>query len=325
MRKKLLGLLNQDAGMVAVAAAMGLVAFLASAALALDMGHLLSVQNELQRAADAGAMAGARGLWPGTLPIIASTPPPDCTTAQNRALSAATNPGNQVDGGTSVSADVTVQVGRWNYNTKTFTPGCSSNTNAVQVTIQRNNIHTMFAAFLGMATTNRTATSTAVMDFAQGVGKGAMPIAISLTYAAPGQILFIDFNPEGKGGWFAAPPDSASAQTFQNYVDQGSCPPLNVGNLISLANGTDASVLHDLKDKLQAQGSTWDTVLPVVNTEVFNQSEPIVGFLPFRITAVDDTGNPKGVTGTVLGLLESATAAPGGLNYGVLAPPKMVN
>ena len=75
MRKKLRGLLNQDAGMVAVAAAMGLVAFLASAALALDMGHLLSVQNELQRAADAGAMAGARGLLPGTLPIIASTPP----------------------------------------------------------------------------------------------------------------------------------------------------------------------------------------------------------------------------------------------------------
>jgi hypothetical protein len=163
------------------------------------------------------------------------------------------------------------------------------------------------------------------MDFAQGVGKGAMPIAISLTSTAPGQILFIDFNQTGQGGWFADPPDSASAQTFQKYIDQGACPPLHVGDLITLSNGTDTSVLHDLKAKLQAQAGTWDTVLPVVNTNVFNQTEPIVGFLPFRITDVQDTGNPKGVTGTVLGLLESATASPGGINCGVLAPAKMVN
>ncbi len=330
MRKKMRGLLDQDSGMVAVAAALGMVVLLGSAALALDIGHLASVKNELQRAAEAGALAGARGLWPPndlypTLPIISSSPAPDCTTAQTRALNTAINAGNKVDGAALTSGNGTVQVGRWDYGMKTFTSGCSASTNAVQVTIQKNGINHMFAQILGMSPANQTATATAVMDFAQGVSKGSLPIAISLTYAAPGQILSIDFSPTGKGGWFAVPPDNTSAQTFQNYIDQGTCPPLHVGDLISLSNGADTSVLHDLKVKLAEYGGSWDLVVPVVQTDNFTHSEPIAGFLPFRITEVNDSGNPKGITGTVLGLLESATATPGGINCGVLAPAKIVN
>ena len=66
-----------------------------------------------------------------------------------------------------------------------------------------------------------------------------------------------------------------------------------------------------------------DTLLPVVNTDKFNQSEPIMAFVPFRITDMS-TKNPKGVTGTVISLVEMQSALPGGTNYGGLAPPKLV-
>jgi hypothetical protein len=50
-----------------------------------------------------------------------------------------------------------------------------------------------------------------------------------------------------------------------------------------------------------------------------------VGFVPFRITAVQDHGNPKGVWGTVISLAEMQSALPGGGgSYGGLAPPKLV-
>jgi Flp pilus assembly protein TadG len=327
MRKKIRGLLDQDSGMVAVAAALGMVVLLGSAALAMDIGHMTSVQQELQRAADAGAMAGARGLWPATLPIQTYNPLPDCTTAQTRALNTAINQGNKVDGAALTSENVTVQVGRWNYGTKTFTSGCSASTNAVKVTIQKNGINHMFAQILEKSPANQTATSVAVMDFAQGVSKGSMPIAINIRYVVPGQTIFINFtaDPLDNGGWFADPSDSASARTFRDYIDNSTCSPLKVGDLVSLQNGQDACVLHDLKAKLAEHGGAWDLVLPVVQTDNFTHSEPIAGFLPFRITGVEASGNPKGVTGTVLGLLESATATPGGINCGVLAPAKMVN
>ena len=100
-----------------------------------------------------------------------------------------------------------------------------------------------------------------------------------------------------------------------------------VGDIIALQNGNDTSVLQDLQAKLVEHGGTWDAFLPVVDTEKFNQSEPIWNFVAFRITEVKDKGNPKGVTGTVLGLAESCTGEPGGINCGncgLLCTPRAV-
>ena len=41
-------------------------------------------------------------------------------------------------------------------------------------------------------------------------------------------------------------PDSASANTFKDYIDNDSCPPLNIGDTIDLQNGVDASALEHL-------------------------------------------------------------------------------
>ena len=326
LKRRLVGL-KDESGVVTLVTALGMVALLGMAALALDIAHLLTVKNELQRVADAGAMAGARGLWPSTMPIVLNPPSnPDCATGYIRGLNVATNDNNKVDGTRLHWWEVSIHVGRWDYATMQFSEGCLSNTNAVRVTARRNSVPMFFAGILGQGPKDLTATSTSVMDFAKGLGKGGLPIAINKRYVNPGQYLFINFTPDqyDNGGWFADPPDGANARTFRDYIDYGTCPPLHVGDTISLQNGQDTSALQDLHDKLLEHGGSWDTFLPVVNTDQFNQSQPIMGFVPFRITAVVTTGDGKGVGGNILGLAEAGMAEPGGENCGLLAPAKAV-
>ncbi len=56
-------LLNNQSGVTAVLVAIMLTMFLGFTALAVDTGHLFVARNELQNAADAGALAGARELY----------------------------------------------------------------------------------------------------------------------------------------------------------------------------------------------------------------------------------------------------------------------
>ena len=60
----MIGIGKDQRGAVAVIVALTLVVLLAFGALAVDLGYLMMVKNELQNAADAGALAGARELYP---------------------------------------------------------------------------------------------------------------------------------------------------------------------------------------------------------------------------------------------------------------------
>jgi Flp pilus assembly protein TadG len=323
------GFLDNESGGVAVYVAIGLVVLMGCAALALDIAHLVAVKRELTKAAEAGALSGARGLWPVALPTLSGSRDPDPDTSQTWALSAATK--NKVDGANLTTGEVTVEVGRWNYATKQFTPGNNASANGVRVTTHRDGVQMILAQILGQDPRNMSATAVAVMDFANAVGQGTLPIAINREYTDPGTPLFINFTPDplDNGGWFADPPDKTSAKTFKDYIVNAACPPLYIGEIINLQNGLDSSVLSALAEKLQAQpaeadGTRYlDTLMPVVDTDKFNQSEPIKDFVPFRITSVS-VETPKGIYGTVIGLVEMQSALPGGGKVGGLAPPKLV-
>lgn len=315
--------LDNDSGAVAVYVAIGMVVFLGCAALAMDVAHLVSVKRELVKAAEAGALSGARGLWPMDFSSAISRDP-NCSGAAVQASTTATK--NLVDGANLISDEVTVEVGRWDYSTNQFTPGSNANANGVRVTTQRNNVPMFLAQFLGQGPQNMRASAVAVMDFANAVGFGTLPIAINKDYITPGTHLFINFTPDqvDNAGWFTDPPDTANAKTIRDYINDAACPPLNIGDIINLQNGNDTSALQDLAAKLEASGGSWIVSLPVVATDKFNQSEPITDFVPFKITKVDSAGNPKGVTGDVLTLAEFASALPGGGKAGTMAPPKLV-
>lgn len=315
---------GDESGAVAVYVAIALVVLLGFAALALDIAHMVSVKRELQKAAEAGALSGARALWPQDLANAASRDP-DCTYGEYMARTTATN--NRVENVNLTSGEVAVQVGRWDYATKQFTPDLSVNANGVRVTTSRANVQMFFAQVLGSGPRNMSASAVAIMDFAAAVGKGTIPIAVNQDYAkTPHITVFIGFNPdaEDNGGWFAKDPDGASAKTFKDYINNDSCPPLHIGDNIDLENGCDTTVLQLLKNELANHPNGWIVFLPVVDTPKFNHEDKIDDFVPIKITEIKDSGDPKYVKGDVLTLGEAASGLPGGGKSGALAPPKLV-
>ncbi|MBU4356172.1 MAG: hypothetical protein KJ822_12615 [Proteobacteria bacterium] len=316
--------LKNESGAMAVYVAIGLVVLLGFAALALDIAHMVAVKRELVKAAEAGALSGARGLWPQDL-STASSRDPSWSTGETKALTTATK--NRVDNANLTTDEVTVEVGRWNYATKTFTPGNNSSANGVRVTTRRDNVQMILAQVLGQASRNMRASAVAIMDFATAVGKGTIPVAVNQDYAQnPGVTVYIGYNPdiEDNGGWFAVCPDNVNASTLKDYIKNDSVPPLNIGDIIDLQNGVVDSALQLLKAELALHPDGWVVMLPVVDTPKFNHTDQVDAFVPVRITEVKESGSPKYVKGTILTMAEMASALPGGGNFGALAPPKLV-
>jgi Flp pilus assembly protein TadG len=325
MKPTQIAFFSDESGSVAAVSAIVLVVLLGMAAMALDIAHLVSVRRDLTKAAEAGALAGARGLWPKILPSTSASRSPDTVTAWQWAYDTARD--NPVDGiKLAVNGVVSVSIGRWDYTTSQFTAG-SAPYNAVKVTTRRDGVKMILGHLFGVFSRDVRASAIAVMDFAKAVGQGSLPIAINQEYTDPGTVLFINFTPDplDNGGWFTETSDSANAATFKDYIENASCPPLKVGDIINLQNGNDTTTLQLMKDTLALHTNGWYVMLPVVNTSSFNHAEPIMAFVPFKITEINDTSNPKGVTGTVVSLAEVPTALPGGTNYGALAPPKIVH
>jgi hypothetical protein len=326
---------DNESGAVAVYVAIGLVVFLGFAALAIDVGKIVYTRRALARAAEAGALAGARGLWPLVLPVHST----DVTvrtgvwsTGESKAISTtAKNLPTPTD--SDVFTDVvTVEVGRWDY-ISTFTVD-HGNPNAVRVTIRRNNVPTIFSKVLMQQPINIERSATAVMDFAIEVGKGCLPIAVNLDNAkVPGDTVYIGFNPdpEDNGGWFALDPDDVNANTIKNYIKYDSVPPVKVGDTIDLQNGVIDAALALLKAELANHPDGWLVFLPAVDTPKFNHTDQVDSFVAVMIPpdGVKESGSPKYVKGEVLalGLMEAALPGPlppGGVPVGALAPPKLV-
>ncbi len=97
--------LKGSRGSVAAITIVMMVAFFGLLAIVIDLGHLMLVRNQLQNAADAGALAGARALY-----LNNTTGTPDWAAGQAAALSAVQL--NKADTQYLVTAQV--QTGYWN-------------------------------------------------------------------------------------------------------------------------------------------------------------------------------------------------------------------
>jgi Flp pilus assembly protein TadG len=114
--------LKNQTGAVAIMVALLLIVFIGFAALAIDLGHLYVVRNELQNAADAGALAGARFLYNSDGTAV--------NTGANQIAYDAAKENNSE----KVSVDINwtsgnagdVQRGHWSFATRTFTPNDST-------------------------------------------------------------------------------------------------------------------------------------------------------------------------------------------------------
>jgi Flp pilus assembly protein TadG len=255
MKKPISAFFGNDSGTVAVYVALGLVVLLSCGALALDIGHMVSVKRELTKAAEAGALAGARGLWPQALWATSGTRNVNCDQAKTWALNAATS--NKADGFDLVTSEVTVETGRYDYATRKFTPDNGYNANGVRVTTQKTDVQMNFAQIFGISSKDMSATATAIMDFVGAVGAGTIPIVLNQqhTGVGTGLTIYAGVATNDNGGWFTVPPDSAAASTLKDYINNPDhlCPALDTGETINLQNGQDTTFLSALKDLLNAQ------------------------------------------------------------------------
>lgn len=161
-------------GATLVLIAICMFVFIAFAALAIDIGHLVVTRNELQNAADAGALAGALALYlPGSRQVNEG--------ANIEARNAATaNKSEKV--AVEVSESVDVQRGHWNNTAREFTANDAIEfpaitgpideididndtrfVNAVRVTAHRNNtpVTSFFARIFGFDSFTQRATAIA--------------------------------------------------------------------------------------------------------------------------------------------------------------------
>jgi hypothetical protein len=202
-------------GAVIVLVAILLVVFLGMAALAIDVYHLFVVRNELQNAADAGALAGAKVLYYNNTDNDPDNDPPSDelnftinpnanTVAYNTALeNISENIAVEVNDHSSNSGDV--QRGHWSFSAEQFDandslaapdlanyttedldnpdPNINGNfVNAVWVKVRRQDVpaSSFFAQIFGFEDFGMTAEATAYIGFAGTINPEDLdqPIAI---------------------------------------------------------------------------------------------------------------------------------------------------
>jgi Flp pilus assembly protein TadG len=229
-------LIRRTEGSVAVISALGLVAFLGMVSLAIDMGQLYTVRNELQNVADAAALAAAGNL----IHDYGAGAVRDAAAAQQAAMTVAQRQ-SQLSGQTAVENadrdDLTIMFGAWDIkagNPATawteIGPTCASNStaNAVKVTFIRaagtvyGPVSNFFGGVLGINTSRVAATAIAYLGYTTSTPPGAVTVPLAL----PDTVLTA--AKRGQGRWWAslsllAPKEAvASVVNDTTFKDLGS-------------------------------------------------------------------------------------------------------
>ncbi len=332
--KRLKNLGVDQSGAIAVYAAIGMVVFLGFAALALDIGHMVSVKGELQKAADAGALAGARGLT-----LIAPSP----NWANGTTVGTATVEKNSVDG--SQLTKCTVLPGYWdlawspsqkaaaNLKSTGIVPG-PTDVAAVKVTVEKSSgnnggpLTMIFAKVLGKSTEIVRVQAVAGMvpnlPISSAPAGDAFPLATPISWVkkmwksdANSDTFYIgsDYHSPDGGQWTSFLTDANNVPTIRDLIDHGNPSQVNIGDNIWIEPGT--------KDTLYSEAATrkGNTVLlPIVCDNFDTHAEtPVLAFVPFYIEDAQG-GSGKYIKGHFVPKYSApnATGNANAPNYGAL-------
>jgi Flp pilus assembly protein TadG len=266
-------------GVTFVFITLAIVALLAFTALAVDIGHLFVVRNELKNAADAGALAGARVLYNNNGTAVNPG-------ANQEAYDAATaNKSEKLAVEVNLAADPPdIQRGHWRFATRTFTPDETtleppvlwnvSNAeldanlhfvNAVRVQTRReaNPAASFFARLFGFENFILRAESVAYIGFAGTMWPEDVdqPIAICLqsisdpdgkyTCATGRMIDSGGGTTHNSGAWtnFSQPCETATPPSVRPLVCGGGNPkPITFGEGMGTIGGMTDNVYRDMRD-----------------------------------------------------------------------------
>jgi hypothetical protein len=297
----------------------------------------VSVQGELQKAADAGALAGARALS-----LIA--PAPNWTNGTT--VATATVKKNSVNG--SLILDCTPVAGYWDRawtasqkaaaNLKpTGTIPSATDVPAIKVTVEKSSgknggpLTMLFAKVLGISTGSLKAQAVAAMVTEAGLPVSSIPAGDAFPMATPISWVQTMWKPNANsatfrigssyhspdgGQWTSFLTDANNVPAIRNLIENGNPTPLKIGDEIWIEPGTKTSIYGDAADRI---GNT--VLLPVVGNDFDTHNDtPILAFVPFHISDAQG-GNDKYIEGyfvpsyTVQGATGSATAP----NFGAIA------
>lgn len=165
---------KNEKGATAVYAAVILTMLLGFAALGVDVNYLYGVRNELQNAADAGALAGASKLFDSDSELT-----PDLARTEAEQVAIANTTGNE-----AVVIKKPVEIGYWTFfpsSSRGFTESSDSKLiNAVRVQTERSDTPSFFAKILGFDRFFVRADAVAIIGYAGDLYPDDLDMAIAI-------------------------------------------------------------------------------------------------------------------------------------------------
>jgi Flp pilus assembly protein TadG len=337
-----------QSGSISVLTAVVVVVLMGFAALALDIGHLVDVKAELQKAAEAGALAGARAL---ALP--AGITNWNWNHGKDTAVSIV-----QKNFADNLSlADFTaanVEVGYWDLNWTSGTapahllgytnPGAytpaSNQAAAVKVTVAKTRsgsgssgpVVASFASIWGINSMEVKASAVAMISSPTKIPySSAFPFALPWTWVEQHwddnpPITFsiaADQHVDSGGQWTSFKTEENSASYINGLIlGTNTTDSITVGDQIYIQNGERASIYNTAQTEV---GQI--RYVPVVQDGFANGAFTTVeAYVPFQITQVIGSGNNPSVIGHfVPGWVDPKASGGGGKYFGDPLPPKLVN
>jgi Flp pilus assembly protein TadG len=355
--------IDSERGTVAIVVAILLTVFIGFAALAVDVGYMMTARNELQNAADSAALAAARRIGYtyecGTGPTCVKmaytqqltyvfSRPVIVNVAQSVALS------NKAAGLGIILDDADVAIGTWDNATKTLTATLTS-PDAVRVTVRRDGttngpIGTFFARIWGTNTVNVRATATAALTGESTAAPGGLPVPLGISsfffqhpeYCHDNITFYPSNTPDSCAGWhiYDQPINNANDRALRTTIND-----LRTGSYTSpevftsgdnqsqfkFTGGTMSQQTFDamraLYDANKNALGEWLVTVPVYDASDCRNPNGTIGVVGFATAII--TGVVGAPTNTIVGRVEcdnTVSGRGGGGNYGTKGSiPGLVN
>jgi Flp pilus assembly protein TadG len=322
--------ITNDKGATIVYVALILGLLLMFAALGIDVNHLYGVRNELQDAADAGALAGARELF---VQEGANAGQLD----RDAALAEAKKAAEANKSGTQFLKTNTIETGHWSFTQKKFTASTATTQgtwqevpfavldtdnsfiNAVRVQADRADTPSFFAKMLKFANFFVSADAVAYIGFAGTLYPGEIdkPIAICKDAIIQNDAYSCNVGRMLNSGGNAStsqtamwtnytqdPCSTASSNDMQGLTKDCSASnpnTLTFGQGMGTQNGVQDNVLGNVTDCWLKEADSdgdgvpdmpWELLLPVVDCDVSNTCAPLVGAVKVNVVWIQYKNDP---------------------------------
>jgi hypothetical protein len=316
---------RHQSGAVMLMSLAAMIMMLGITALVIDISRLHVIKQEMQNAADAGALRGAN--------VLVSAPSQAVTKATDASQQ------NRVQQSTLQQAEITARSGFWSGTTwQELDPSSLSYAQlrllspAVKVNIAKLNIPLLFARLFGLAETPLQVQAIAVAPSPDQIAPGGltMPIAVYQDYLDT-------INLQNR---FIVPTDETSIALWgilQSSQHTSPCTSVNDTCLSAIVARTYQQPSAKIGDSIRPNTGVVNSVLDetirncwqsncAVNIiPVINNDKRIVGFLCTKIVGFIFSGNTRQieVETSASGCPSGEVALNGGPNYGVYVPSKL--